>query len=170
MKYKILKEFQNSKEYELMDIGDQLINETYVAIAENINLNHTYAYKNLGKTIWEFQDKKNITHQIKINYNPSDKDSLNVKFYWIKDGKPNYNKPPYTDEMVFNTHIKIFINEILPITKPMLDHFKLEKLTLDPTDSSRYRLYRIALNQVLDKSKYDLIEDSSKNLLYIKIK
>ena len=171
MKQEETNKFIKSKEYRSMDLWNQLLNESYVLIAENVNLDHVYDYKSKGKNWWEFKGGRDIQHEIRLVYSPDlDNKELSVKFYWIKDNKPNYEKPPYTDERVFNTHIKILIEEILPKLSEYFRTFNIDKLTLDPTDSSRYRLYRIALNQVLDKSKYELVENSSNNLLYIKIK
>ena len=173
MKLKLneLKILEKSNEYQLMDLWNQLLLETYVIIAENIDLSHVYEYNLKTKNWWEFKDIKGIEHEIRLNFNAGvDNKELTVKFYWVKDNKPSYTKPPYTDERVFNTHMKVFIEEILPKLPELLNHFKLDKLTLDPLDSSRYRLYRIALNQVLDKSKYELIEDEKNQLLYIKLK
>ena len=50
------------------------------------------------------------------------------------------------------------------------DHFGIDYITLDPTDEIRYRLYRIALNSILNKSEYEMKEDEKKNLLFIKRK
>ena len=94
-----------SEEFKQMDIFDQILIETYIVIAENIDLNNAYEYEQngfAGSWFW-LVDKHNIRHEIKLNLNPTRKPTLTVKFYWIdENNKPNYNKPPYTDEKVFN--------------------------------------------------------------------
>jgi hypothetical protein len=58
---------------------------------------------------------------------------------------------------------------LLNIFIEKLDFFGLanvNRLYLPATDYARYRLYRIALNKFLDKSKYNLL-DGNKNELII---
>ena len=96
---------------EEINLWEELINETYLLISENIDLTNIYEYNSKGRNWWEFIDKRSITHQIKLNYSPGvDQKELSVKFYWLKDKKPSYDKPPYTDEKVFNTYLKILLD------------------------------------------------------------
>ena len=88
----------------LTNLWEQLLEETYVFIAENIDLTHTYDYKLVHKNWWGFEDKNKIKHNIKINYNPGiDGKELTVKFYWVKDNKPCYDKPPYNIKYITYT-------------------------------------------------------------------
>jgi hypothetical protein len=171
MKFEETKKLEQNEEYQFLNLLEQMLESAYVSIGENINLEHIYQYELKGVNRWGFTDKRNIEHEIRLTYNPGLKDiELSVKFYWFDGDKPSYNKPPYTDEMVFNTYIKIFINEILYQLPSLFKNFHINKLTLDPIDYSRYRLYKLALNNILDKFKYDLVEDQENKLLYIVLK
>jgi hypothetical protein len=167
-----LSNLQSESSFTLSNILEKILLESYTLIGENIDIDNTYDYKKEGSSIWSFIDKNNIKHYTKVNYNPGVKDKqITIKFFWVEeDNKPRYDKPPYTDEKVFNTHLKIFITEILPLMKSYEDHFGIDYITLDPTDEIRYRLYRIALNSILNKSEYEMKEDEKKNLLFIKRK
>lgn len=171
MKTDYLRQLLNDTLHNSSNVVDQILFETYVLIGENINIDNAYEYTSEGKTIWSFYDKNEYNHVIKINYNPGVQDkTLTVKFFWDDNGKPNYDKPPVTDEKVFNTHLKILIEKILPKLPNLFDYTKTDKLTLDATDKVRYRLYSIALSSVLDSDKYDLIKEPKSNTLYIKLK
>lgn len=171
MKTIYLKELLKEVVYTEANLQDQILLETYTLIGENVDIGNSYEYETEGKTIWSFQDKQGIKHVIKINYNPGVKNKeLTVKFFWLDGSRPKYDKPPATDEKVFNTHLKIFVEEILPQLPKLLQHTQTDKLTLDATDTARYRLYRIALSSLLDRNKYELVEEPALNILYIKIK
>ena len=157
--------------YTNSNMKDQILLETYVLIGENIDVDNCYSYEREGKTIWSFRDSKHYKHVIKLNYNPGvASKELTVKFFWFENDKPRYDKPPITDEKVFNTHLRVFIKEVLPMLPDILKHTETSKLTLDATDTARYRLYRIAMHKLLDSDKYELIEEPSTNSLYIKLK
>ncbi len=165
-------EFSKTKEFNELNLLDQILYESYLVIAENINLNNSYDYSMVGtKGSWfTFTDKNSIRHDIKLNYNPLKVPTLTVKFYWVdEDNKPMYSKPPHTDEKVFNTHLKVFVDELLPKFDQINKQLNVNELKLDPNEKIRYRLYRIALNQVLDTNKYELIEDVKNLLLLIRI-
>lgn len=172
MKTQELNNLHSNSNFNLSSILEKILLESYTLIGENIDLDNVYDYQNQGTSIWFFVDNHDIQHYTKVNYNPGIEDKqITVKFFWIgKDNKPKYDKPPYTDEKVFNTHLKIFVNEILPLLKSYENHFGIDYITLDPTDKIRYRLYRIALNSIIDKSKYSIEENDKKNLIYIKRK
>ena len=172
MKTQELNNLHSNSNFNLSSILEKILLESYTLIGENIDLDSVYDYQKQGSSIWSFNDKHDIKHYTKVNYNPGVKDKqITVKFFWIgKDDKPKYDKPPYTDEKVFNTHLKIFVDEILSLLKSYENHFRIDYITLDPIDKIRYRLYRIALNSIIDKSKYSIEEDDKKNLIYIKRK
>jgi len=171
MKTIYLKELLKEVFYANSNVVNQILLETYTLIGENINVNNSYDYAKEGSTIWSFTDKEGYKHITKVNYNPGVKDKeLTVKFFWYDGDKPSYDKPPATDEKVFNTHLKVFIQEILPQLPGLFKHIKTDKLTLDATDTTRYRLYSIALSSLLDLSKYDLIKEPNLNTLYIKLR
>jgi len=172
MRTQELHNLQSDSSFTLSNILEKILLESYTLIGENIDLGNIYDYKKEGSSIWSFFDKHDIKHYTKVNYNPGVEDKqITVKFFWVgEDGKPKYDKPPYTDERVFNTHLKIFIEEILPLMKSYEDHFGIDYITLDPTDKIRYRLYRMSLNQIIDKSEYEVKDDEKRNLLYIKRK
>jgi len=150
---------------------EQILLETYTLIGENINPDNRYEYTADGKTIWSFIDEEGFRHMMKFNYNPGLKDKeLTVKFFWYDNGNKTFQKPPVTDEKVFNTHLYIFLHEILPMLPKVLSHFSVDKLTLDAVDQARYRLYRLALSRLLDKNKYSLVLNPEVNTLYIKLK
>jgi len=161
----------NTEDYSLLGILDKILVETYALISENIDINNSYEYHSQGSSIWYFYDSRSIKHTEEINYNPGvSSKEITVKLFWEDDDKPSYEKPPYTDEKVFNTYLKILLHEVLPIMDKYKDTFSVDKITLDPTDEVRYRLYRTSLNQLLRDSDYKVQEDQAKLLLYIKRK
>jgi hypothetical protein len=171
MKTESLNQLLDSATYKLASLKDQILFETYVLIGENVDLQNTYMYSNLGKSIWTFEDREGFKHTLKLNYNPGVANKeLTVKIFWEKDGKPSYDKPPATDSKVFNTHLKILIDEILPKLPDLLKHFDIDKLTVDATDNVRFRLYSIALTSLLDKDKFELIKVPESNILHIRLK
>lgn len=167
-----LEKLQSDSDYLLSNILEKILLESYVLIGENISLSNAYDYTKNGNSIRSFVDKNGIQHYTKVNYNPNvDNKEITVKFFWMDENQnPKYSKPPYTDEKVFNTHLKIFKDEILPLMKSYEDHFGIDYIALDPVDKPRYRLYRIALNSILDKSKFSIEEDEKKNIIYIRRK
>lgn len=169
---KEVNKFEKENEFKLLNILEQILHSTYVLIGENIDLDNTYNYELVAPSVWEFQDREKYYNNIKVNYNPGSIDKeITVKFYWVgEDSKPKYDVPLHTDEKIFNTYLKIFINEILPKLDEYFNHFNIDKITLDPVDITRYRLFRIALNKILDKEIYELIEEPTRNLLFIKLR
>lgn len=138
-------------------IHQEIIESSYELMTEIINLAFHYDYDRKRKNAWYFTDKANIYHFIIIHKKlTGNLDQAEVKFGWVDilTGQPRYDKPGTYDEKIFNTHLYILINEILPLH---LNTFE-DGIILTPTDELRYRLYRIALNKELNKSKYSLIE------------
>jgi hypothetical protein len=163
-------------DYTRFNLAEIILLETYILIGENIDLLNVYDYEAVGKTIWSFKDKNSIEHIIKLNYNPTTPPQVKVKFFWINKGRVDYSKPPYTDEKVFNTHLNILVQEILPyvftelFNNPKIandSRFKgLNKVELDATDEIRYRLYRKALSSgILSKTNFTLEDPKENNIL-----
>lgn len=161
----------SKSEFSLRNLWEQMICENYSLMVEYLNIDNYYEYQPLGNSSWEFESRDGYKNIIKVNYTLSTNNpSINVKFFWMNEGKASYDKVPISDEKIFNTYMRVFVREILPKLKNYFDHFGLDELTLDVTDNLRYRLYRSGLNKILDKSKYNIIEDPTKNTLYIKLK
>lgn len=95
-----------------------------------------------------------------------------MKLWWKKDNSlPNYSPPHYYDNLkydtrIFNTHIFILLNELFPYFFKSLPE---EPVFLKATDKLRYRLYKITLNNHLDKTKYEL-KDLGNNMLTVNLK
>jgi len=115
---------------------------------EKYNLNSTYPESYLDFEILLLC--RAGSHAYGTNIETSDED------------KASYDKPPYSDDKVFNTHLHIFFNEILKY----YGQYNLSYI-FKPTDNVRYVLYRMAMNKYLDKNKYEMIEDKNKEILII---
>jgi len=148
-------------------IKEELISLSYELISENINPENHYDYSRSRKNLWTFKDRTNIQHFIVIHKSLyKGEDDTEIKFGWIDDKNiKRYDVPPSYDERIFNTHLYILYEEILKYYKEYFDNFYLE--AIDPV---RYRLYRMALNNTIDKSKYILELLPEKNTIIIKIK
>jgi hypothetical protein len=147
-------------------IKEEIVSLSYELISENINPDDHYDFEHSRKNLWTFKDRKDFHHFIIIHKSLyKGEDDAEIKFGWIDDNKvKRYDKPPTYDERVFNTHIYILYEEILKYYGEYFDSFYLEA-----NDLIRYRLYKMALNNTIDKSKYILEEVLEKNTIIIKI-
>jgi len=146
-------------------IREEIIISSYELMFESVNPNNHYDFEHSRKNLWIFNDRKNIQHFIILNQSLYKGDTIaEIKFGWVDDnGNKRYDKPPTYDEKIFNTHIYIFINEILKYYSEYFTEFYLEA-----NDNLRHRLYRQTLNKFLDKTKYILDDLIEKNTLIIK--
>lgn len=141
-----------------------LIDTTYQLLEEGINPDQHYDFTKDRKNLWSFSDRRHNKHFIILNQSLYKGDTVaEVKFGWIDSkGVRRYDKPPLYDEKVFNTHLYIFLEEILSYYGPYFTHIYLEAV-----DALRYRLYRRALNLHLNKSKYKIEEQEATSTLII---
>ena len=146
-------------------IREELITSSYELMFESVNPDNHYDFEHSRKNVWVFNDRKKIQHFIILNQSLYKGDTVaEVKFGWIDENKTKrYDKPPTYDERIFNTHIYIFINELLKYYSEYFSEFYLEA-----NDALRHRLYRQTLNKFLDKSKYVLEDILKNNTLIIK--
>jgi len=154
------------KNKELEQLIDETITSTYILLSEVLDINNIYEYKrnNQRKNLWLFTDMNNINHFIIINKDLKiDNDrTFEIKFGWLKNNKPNYEKPQNYDDKVFNTHIHILINDILK----EYDKYNLI-YSFKPTDKYRFRLYKIAITKFLDLNKYNVEYNEKEYLILI---
>ena len=148
-------------------IKEEIVSLSYELISENINPDDHYDFEHSRKNLWDFKDRKNFKYFIVIHKSLyKEEDDAEIKFRWIDEKNiKRYDKPPTYDERVFNTHIYILYNEILKYYGEYFNSFYLEAI-----DPIRYRLYKMALNNTINKSKYVLEEVPEKNTIIIKIK
>lgn len=146
-------------------IREEIMISSYELMFESVNPNNHYDFEHSRKNLWVFNDRKNIQHFIILNQSLYKGDTIaEIKFGWVDDnGNKRYDKPPTYDEKIFNTHIYIFLNEILKYYSEYFTEFYLEA-----NDNLRHRLYRQTLNKFLDKTKYILDDLIEKNTLIIK--
>lgn len=148
-------------------LRDELISSTYELLEEGIDPTYHYDFKKDRKNLWTFLDRDENQHFIILNQSLYKGDTVaEIKFGWVdKNGNRRYDKPPIYDERVFNTHLHIFIEEILAYFASYFTDIYLEAV-----DSLRYRLYRKSLNIHLDKSKYEFEELEESHTLIVKTK
>lgn len=169
----ILESINNDSQLTSLSLDESIDLQTYYYLVEIINVDDIYQFDKTPRFTATFKDDNDIQHFIKINKRLSslDSDIYEVKFGFIgKDKKPSYDRPNIyynvnPDEKIFNTYLHILLKTFIE----QLDFFgvaKVDRLYLPALDYARYRLYRLALNKLLDKSKYDLI-DGNKNELII---
>jgi hypothetical protein len=167
-----LKKLRASKEYKTTSVKLSILLENFTLIAEWISLKQddVYPFIQTGRGWFSFIDRNKIQHEIRLTTGKDNR--YEVKIWFVDDArKPNYSPPNIYnnikyDTRIFNTHIFILINKILSY---FFGRLSAETLYLPATDSVRYRLYRIALNNHLDKTKYELT-DLGNNTLSIKKK
>jgi hypothetical protein len=141
-------------------------------LAEWVTLNNDdlYKYEKSGRAWYYFIDRNNIKHEIRIILGAKEK--YEVKLWFIDEkGKPNYSPPNVYnnlkyDTRIFNTYIYILLNNIIPY---FFENLSDKTLYLPATDKSRHRLYKITLNNHLDKNKY-VLTDMGNNILAVKLK
>jgi hypothetical protein len=159
---------QSDNKFNDLPLDEQLDTETYVYLAEAMDLGNVYPYSNIAKFEAVFTDANGVTHFSRIVYQPMKVPKFDAKFgFFDEKDKPCYDRPNVhynlgPDEKIFNTHLKILIEEFLG-NQSFFEKAKQTaaggKLYLPATDYPRYRLYRMALNKLLDKSKYELVDD-----------
>ena len=111
-----------------------------------IDLNDTYDY-NPSNNFFEFYDDINNVDVI-AKVKSLSKDITEFKFYPIKDGKSlGFIKLSKSNPKIMNTIFKIFLNEVLS---------KYDKILIQPSDYTRYRLFRAMLSNNLDKKDYKI--------------
>jgi hypothetical protein len=111
-----------------------------------MDLNDTYDYKK-EDNFYTFYDDVNSADVI-VKLKSLDKGMVEFKFYPIKDGNIlGFDKLKSYNPKVINTVSKIFLNDILPNN---------DKVLIQPSDYTRYRLFRALINNHLPKNKYDV--------------
>ena len=146
-------------------IREEILVSSYELMFESVNPDNHYDFEHTRKNLWVFKDRKDIQQFIILNQSLYKGDTTSeIKFGWIDElGNKRYDKPPTYDDKIFNTHIYIFLNEILNYYSEYFTEFYLEA-----NDSLRHRLYRQTLNKFLDKTKYLLEDILEKNTIIIK--
>lgn len=168
---KSMDELIKSDEYKSSDISNSILLENYTLTSEWVSLNKDdlYEYSKTGNCWYLFIDRNKIKHEIRLV--KGIKDRYEVKLWFLdKDNKPNYSPPNVYndfkyDTRIFNTHIYILLNEIIPY---FFKELPKEKLYLPATDKLRYRLYKITLGNHFDKTTFSL-EDLGNNTLVISL-
>jgi hypothetical protein len=152
-----------------LDVKEQMDLQSYYYICEIMDINRVYPYDLVGNFSAKFTDDNKITHLIRILYQPLKVPRYDVKFgFFDENGKISFERPNIhykleADDKIFNTYIRIFLLEFL---EKFFEKVKeTNKLYLPATDYARYRLYRMALNKFLDKSKYKCYDDDHKNVI-----
>jgi hypothetical protein len=155
-------------------LKDILLDESYRLMEEMVDINNIYPYESGGKYIFHFIDRYNNKHGIRALFQPIRKFGHEEGYYEIKfgviidDKKWIYDEPTEHDEKVFNTHVHISLKEIIE----KLDEVNEWRLPPVQNDIRRYRLFRIALNKYIDKSKWNIINNpkDSENVIWLKSK
>lgn len=150
-----LHQYNHIDESETLEAEWKLLNELI------LDIDNTYPIdkENSSKNIKAFYDDLNRLNLIKAKENNG---SIEIKFYWLKNVNgtliPSYDDPPNTSAKTFNTYLKIFLEYFIN----MGDSF-----VLLPTDTIKQRLYRIALNKLLDKNMWKIVDRQDKLELII---
>lgn len=171
----LIDRINEDKEIDTLDITEQMDIQTYYYLVEVMDLTNIYPFKSTDKFSAEFVDSNNITHFIRIAFQPLKLHRFDLKFgFFDKNGKHSFERPNLhfnlsPDEKVFNTHIYILLKKFLDGDKffeKIKD--KSNKLYLPAIDYARYRLFRMALSKFLDKNRYNVYDDMEhKNTLII---
>lgn len=174
----LIDKINEDKEINFLDITEQLDVQTYYYLVEVMDLTNIYQFKSTDKFSAIFTDDNNITHFIRIAFQPLKSPRFDLKFgFFDKNGKPSFERPNLhynlnPDEKIFNTHIHILLKNFLGDDKFFekikdKDKDKDNKLYLPAIDVARYRLFRMALNKFLDKTKYKMYNDDKHNTIII---
>lgn len=143
---KYIHQYNNINENDLLEEEWKLLNELTLDL-ENI---YKIDEKSSSKYIKSFYDNENRLNIMKAKNNNG---FIEIKFYWLKEdnGKfiPTYEAPLNSTAKTFNTYLSLFLNYFINLG----DNFILQ-----PTDNIRQRLYKIAINKLLDKDNYKSFE------------
>lgn len=144
-------------------LKEQIDLETYSLLSElRLNLENYYNYINSKiRGMFLFEDDNKIEHFIRLVFE-NNRWEVKIGFFKVNSSIPIYDRPHIYnnldyDEKIFNTHLKILIEEIIPYffsNKSISNENK--KLFLPALDIPRYRLYRIALSKFINKSIYKI--------------
>ena len=172
----IIDQIKEDKEIDNLSLPEQLDIQTYYYLAEVMDLTDVYPFNVSDKFYAEFTDNNKITHFTRILYQPLKTPRYDFKFgFFDENGKASYDRPNLhynlgPDEKIFNTHLHLLIKKFLEEDRffEKIPESHLKRLYLPAMDYSRYRLFRMALNKLLDKTKYKFYDDPEhKNTLII---
>lgn len=170
----LIQQINEDSEISTLDITEQLDIQTYYYLVEALDMTNIYPFQASNKFSAEFIDDNKVKHFIRIAFQPLTEPRFDLKFgFFDEHNKPSFKRPNLhynlnPDEKIFNTHIHILINKFLEEDKFFESiKEKTNKLYLPAIDVSRYRLFRLALNKLLNKKKYRFYDDSHKNTIII---
>ena len=155
--------FESGRRYQFISKGemkklkDIVLEEMYLYMENTMDKENNYPYETVlpySNTYWKFIDRYKIIHGIRLLLGRDKigaKDVYEIKFGIIKDGVIDFEKPQHYDDKVFNTHIKIAMDEIIKKHEEV-DMYKLHPVDNDPR---RSRLYKMAINKYLDAKEWD---------------
>jgi hypothetical protein len=150
-----------------------VINDMCLFMEQNINKEDYYIYESVppfGDSYWKFISVHGIDNRIRLlKYidKKTKKEYFEIKFGMF-DSDTNtiiFNEPPENDHKVFNTHVKIAMDEIVS-KHPEINEYRLPIVDEDPR---RARLYKMAINKYLNKKEWS-IDIDNKNTIYLKRK
>lgn len=150
-----------SFQYNHIDENDSLEYDWRLLKELVLNTNDVYPLdeKECNRTTKGFRDNLGRLNLIRAKTNLN---SIEIKFYWLKEVNgeliPSYDDPPNSTNKTFNTYLKIFFDYFIYLG---------DSFVFLPTDLTRYRLYRIALNKMLDKNKWKIFEREDILTLFI---
>ena len=148
-----------------------IVDEMYMFMNETMNKENYYKYELVHPytaTYWRFKSRSDTEHRIRMF--PKVDKVTHKRYYEIKFGMYDskldaiiFDEPPENDDKVFNTHVKIAVDEIIK------KHTEINEYRLPVVDEDlrRVRLYRIAINMYLDKNEWSVSIDN-KNTLILK--
>ena len=147
--------------------------ENFTILAEIADLSNIYPIVKDGRAWYWFTDKNNIVHAIRLTKGIKDRWEIRLWFHDPETNKPKYDKPNVYnnleyDAKIYNTHLKIFIEMLIPYFFSAIPNGVLYCPFID---KPRYRLFRISLGRLLDKDTYVMdTSEEAKNILKISLK
>jgi hypothetical protein len=172
----LIDEIRNDNEVSSLTANEQMEYTTFRYLAEVTNLEKIYPLIKTSGFFAEFVDDSKVRHFTRIVYQPLKIPRHDVKIgFYDESGKPSYERPNlhynlHPDEKIFNTHLYILLKVFFE-NDDFFGKTGATELHLPAIDYARYRLFKMAISKFLDKSKYELVDDSlSKNSLLIKKK
>ena len=150
-----------------------LMDDSYFLMESLFNIDNYYPYKKDGNAIWTFMDKFGNKHLIRAMYQASklfghEDGYYEIKFGMYFNGKLIYDDLPENDEKVLNTHIRIALKEILEKFNDVVEW----RIPPVENDVRRYRLFRRAINSLVDNSMWSMETNPKdhKNVIWLKRK
>lgn len=163
----VINDLKKQNRYNPRNFAEENLYDSYILLAELLNPNNAYEYKQVGKGIWQYSDINDNEFFVRIVYQPVSNPYFEIKTWWAdEDGKKQYDNLPRTVtakdwDKRSDTVAKIFRDEIIPLFDNQ-DHSN--KMIFKPVTESRYYFSLRMIKKFIPK-EWNIIENFPKEIV-----